>query len=119
MLLCTQTRPAQLPSGRSGTPLTPDPDVPPTAPSNSPAPAAVQPEHPGSVGVAIMCDVALEEGWSFGGIRLVRGVLRDRSVPPIMGAGTVLHSALAKHVSLELHGKNEPLFSFQGINAFE
>ena len=58
----------------------PDPDVPPTAPSNSFAPAATQPEHPGSLGVAIMCGVALEEGWSVGCVRPVRGVLRDRSV---------------------------------------
>ena len=39
----------------------PDPDGPPTAPSNSLAPAAIQSEHPGSLGVAIMCGVALDE----------------------------------------------------------
>jgi len=39
----------------------PDPDAPAVAPSNSLAPAAMQPEHPGSLGVAIMWGVALEE----------------------------------------------------------
>jgi len=42
----------------------------------------VKPEHAGSLGIAIMCGVALEEGWSVGCVRLVRVVLRDRSVPP-------------------------------------
>ena len=52
----------------------PDPDGPALAPANSLAPAATQQGHPGSLGVVIMCDVALGESDPSGDIREVRDV---------------------------------------------
>ena len=59
---------------------------------NSLAQAVIQSEHPGSLGVAIICGVALEEGWSVGVRPTGPKCLRDQSVPPITGCRQTPHT---------------------------
>ena len=58
-----------------------DQDAPPVAPSNRFGPAAIQPDHPGSFGPAIMCGVALTRVGSSGASDRSEVLLRGRSVP--------------------------------------